>query len=675
MKQPLLRAIPVALVLAAAAMGASAQAANAPAVPATTVTSPDGRLQIQFATTSGGPAGTAGWLVYSVRFNRQPLINNSSISLTLQGQPPLGPDVRLLQATPGSGVDDYTPVAGKAAHVDDPYNRLALTFTEPQAPGRTLAIEARAYNSGIAFRYIVPRQSGLDGYQLQQEDIGYSIAKDANAWALELPNFLSPYESEYIPLHVSALTSQSHVLIGLPTLMQVPGVGWMAILEAGLEGDAKAYLTVPAHGCRFCLRSEISPRKDGTGPAVTGALPHASAWHVILVGNEPGRLLESNLIDDLNPPNVIGDTSWIHAGKASWNWWSGDAGPNDTPDTASAARGDFPMTTATIKYYIDFAAQSGLRYTLIDAGWSKQNDILEPIPQVDVPALVQYANTKGVKIWLWIHHNAAVKQMDAAFPLYEKWGVAGVKVDFIQEDDQPGVAFYYQVAKLAAAHHLMVDFHGATPPWGLERTYPNVLGYEAVLGMEYNKPGARDTPLHRVRLAFTRMLAGPMDYTPGGFRNVTQAAFTPRNRFPMVQGTRAQQLALYVIDFVPIQMVSDAPSAYAHQPAFQFIKDVPAAWDETRVLDGFPDNDITIARRRGRDWYLGSITDWDARDERIPLSFLGGGKYTAEIYEDASDAAENPEHVTIRHQTVSASGTLTVHLAPGGGCAIHFVRR
>lgn len=634
------------------ALGASAQS------PAT-VTSPDGRVQLQFATTPQ--------LVYSVRFQGQALINDSAINLELDGQPPLGAGLQISRATPASGVDDYAPVAGKTAHVHDAYNSLTLTLVEAQAPGRTLEIEARAYDSGVAFRYIVPQQAALDGYRLKQEAINFNLAKDAPAWALELPNFRSPYESEYLHLHLSAINSQGHVLIGLPTLMQVPGVGWMAIAEAALEGDAKMYLT---NAGPQRLRSELSPSAGGL--AVTGALPHASAWHVVLVGATPGRLLESNLIDDLNPPSAIADTSWIHPGKASWNWWSGDVGPDDTPGETTAT----PMNTAKMRYYIDFAARSGFPYMLIDAGWSKsQNDITADNAQVDVPGLVRYAAAKGVKVWVWIHHDAAVREMDTAFPLYEKWGVAGVKVDFVQEDDQAGIAFYYQVAKLAAAHHLMVDFHGATTPWGLERTYPNVLGMEAVLGMEYNKWSARASPAHRATLAFTRALTGPMDYTPGAFRNATQAAFVPRQLFPMVQGTRAQQLALYVVDYVPFQMVSDTPSAYAGQPAFQFIKDVPTVWDETRVLDGFPGKYITLARRQGRDWYLGSITDWDARDVTVPLGFLGAGRYRAEIYQDASDAAANPEHVAITTKDVTAGETLRLHLAPGGGCAIRFVPR
>ena len=322
---------------------------------------------------------------------------------------------------------------------------------------------------------------------------------------------------------------------------------------------------------------------------------------------------------------------------------------------------------------MDFAAQSGFRYMMLDAGWSPRYDITKMVGNVNVPELVSYAARKNVKIWVWAHSKAVAAQMQTAFPLYEKWGVVGVKVDFVQRNDQQGIQFYYNVAKLAAQYHLMLDFHGATPPWGIDRTYPNVLNYEAVLGLEYNKVTRRDGPLSRTTYPFTRMLTGPLDYTPGGFDNVTPADFIARSEHPMVKGTRAQQLALYVVLRAPFEMVSDAPSAYANQPSFQFIRVVPVVWDETRVLDGFPGEFVTIARRHGRDWYLGSITDWNSRELHIPLNFLGNGAYTAEIYEDAPDAAQHPKHVSIRKQTVHSGDTLTLSLVEGGGCAIRFV--
>ena len=232
--------------------------------------------------------------------------------------------------------------------------------------------------------------------------------------------------------------------------------------------------------------------------------------------------------------------------------------------------------------------------------------------------------------------------------------------------------FYYRVAEKGAKQRLMVDFHGSTKPTGLERTFPNVVGYEGVLGMEQSKAGARDNPDNHVMIPFTRMLAGPMDYTPGGFRNVTKEEFEPRMEQPVVMGTRAHHLAMYAVYAAPIQMVADHPAAYDDQPEFEFIRNVPATWDETKFLNGVPGEYVTIARRRGNDWYLGSMTNWTPRRLELPLGFLGEGKYTAEMYADAPDAGRFPKKVVIETKSVDRNTILTLNLAMGGGCAARF---
>jgi alpha-glucosidase len=379
-----------------------------------------------------------------------------------------------------------------------------------------------------------------------------------------------------------------------------------------------------------------------------------------MVGDHPGRLVESNVVTSLNPPSKITETSWIRSGKSSWDWWSGSLGPD----------GQRAFTTENMKYYVDFSARSGLEYMLVDAGWSDRSDITKMNGRVDIPELVRYAAAKNVKIWIWAHWTAVEAQMEEAFPLFEKWGVAGVKIDFMSRDDQAMTEFYYRVAETAARHHLMIDFHGSTKPTGMERTWPNVVGYESVLGMEQSKAGARDNPEWHVMLPFTRMLAGPVDYTPGGFDNVTEAEFLPRMSDPMVTGTRAHHLAMYVVYEAPFQMVSDHPSAYEGQPAFEFIRAVPTSWDETRVLDGYPGDFVVIARRRGRDWFVGAMTDWTARTVEIPLGFLGEGRHVAEIYRDAPDAGVHPKNTVIERRQVSRATTLRLALAPGGGAAM-----
>jgi alpha-glucosidase len=622
--------------------------------------SPDGNLAMTFQTTGDHR------LVYAIDYKGKPLVENSNLQLTLQGARPLGSDVTITGHVPSQGEDNYSLVTGKTSHVQDRYNALSIATEENAGLHRQLTIEARAFNDGVAFRYVIPEQPRLHDYRLVSEDTQFKISKDATTYALVLPHFHTMYESEFLKLPISAFGSTNGLsrsnLIGLPLAMEVPGVAWMAITEADMQGNAAMYLTDPSMGWSGTeLVSKIAPGDDPE-VAVKGSLPHHSAWRAFLIGDEPGRLIESNIITSLNPDSEIKDTSWIHAGLTAWDWWSGDIDKN----------GNHAFTTENMKYYVDFAAKSGFPYMLIDAGWSVPGDITRMNGKVDVPEVVRYAAAKNVKVWIWLTYTETDKQMDEAFPLYAKWGVAGMKIDFVERDDQKGINFYYRAAELAARNHLMVDFHGATKPTGIDRTYPNVMGYEAVLGMEQSKGGSRDNPDHRAMLPFTRMLAGRMDYTPGGFENVTRDNFVAQADHPMVMGTRAQQLALYAIYEAPFQMVSDTPKNYRDQPAFSFIEHVPATWDETKVLNGMPGEYITMSRRSGTGWWLGSITNWTPREFDVPLSFLGAGKWTAEIYADADDAAQYPKGVSIQKKTVDASTHLKAKLAPGGGYAVRF---
>ena len=340
------------------------------------------------------------------------------------------------------------------------------------------------------------------------------------------------------------------------------------------------------------------------------------------------------------------------------------------------------MNTETLKHYIEFASNSGFPYMLIDAGWAlstpgaKPGDYADPADithynaNVDLPELLRYAKEKNVRIWLWSHWTSVDKYMDQAFPLFEQWGVAGVKIDFMNRDDQWMVDWYRRVVEKAAEHHLMIDYHGAFKPDGLRRTYPNLVTREGVMGKEYSKWSDRVTPVHNTTLPFTRMLAGPMDYTPGAFNNTNLENFVGRNVMPMSLGTRAQELALYVVFESPLEMVSDYPEIYQGQKDFDFIKRVPATWDEVRVIDGLPMRYISLARRSGNDWYVGSLTNWEERNIKVPLDFLGQGKYVAEIYSDASDAASHPTHTLIMSRPVDRTTILDIHMVSGGGNAI-----
>lgn len=643
------------LVLAVMAAAAQAQAQTLPQLQ-----SPDGRLAMVFQ-----DAGNR--ITYSVSLDGKVVLRPSGLRLDLKGKPPLGPGSRIARVSASEHDSTYARISGKASRVRDRYHAISVEVEEAGG-GRKFTIEARSYDDGVAFRYVVPQQAGLADFQLADERTEFAFPKDPNLFALVLPNFTSQYESEFLRITASTLAAQGAgskpQLAGLPLLAEIPGVAWLAITEADLKDYAAMYLTNPssAWGPQR-LESRLAPHLDDASIAVTGTLPHHSGWRVIQVGDEPSKFIESNIVGSLNPEPAIPDTSWIKAGKASWDWWSGSIGPD----------GKRAFTTETMKYYVDFAAESGLEYMLIDAGWYVKDDITKMNGRVDIPEVVRYAKAKNVKVWIWAHSSLVWKQMDEAFPLYEKWGVAGVKTDFVERDDQAGIEFYYRSAAAAAKSHLMIDYHGATKPTGMERTWPNIMGYEAVMGMEYNKGNGRDNPTHEVTLPFTRMLAGPMDYTPGAFGNVTSADFEARSVQPVVRGTRAHQLAMYVVYEAAFQMVSDSPKAYKDQPAFEFIRSAPAAWDETRVINGVPGEYLTIARRRGNEWFIGSMTNWTPRDLELALPFLGAGRYRAEIYADAEDADKYPKNVSVRKSSVDRTSHLKIHLASGGGYAVRLV--
>jgi alpha-glucosidase len=630
------------------------------------VTSPNG--QIVFVLSNGSSGSGPADLRYSVDFHGKRLLDDGELGLDLQGQPALGTGMHFAGGKPGSTDETYTIPVGKTKQVRDHYNSLVADFEGES--GTRLSVEVRAFDDGVAFRYVVPEQPSIKSVHVTGERTQFRYSKDATLYPLVVSGFQSSYEDDYQMRTVGGL--HKDWLIALPLLAEVPGTGWVAITEAHIENYAGIYLR--SDKPLFSLKAVLSPKVDDPGVAVDATAPFQSPWRVLMIGDAPGRLIESNIILNLNPSSKIADTSWIQAGKSAWDWWSGDSatGVNFTPG----------MNTATLKHYIEFASDSGFPYMLIDAGWAHSTpgakfgddadppDITRFNPNVDMPELLRYAKEKNVRIWLWSHWTSVDKYMDQAFPLFEKWGVAGVKIDFMNRDDQWMVDWYHRVVEKAAEHHLMIDYHGAYKPDGLRRTYPNLITREAVMGKEYSKWSDRVTPVHNTTLPFTRMLAGPMDYTPGAFNNTNLENFIGRNKMPMSLGTRAQELALYVVFESPLEMVSDYPEQYKGQKAFDFIKQVPTTWDEVRVIDGLPMRYITLARRSGKDWYVGSLTNWEERNSKVPLDFLGEGKYVAEIYADAPDAASNATHITFSKRPVDRTTVLDIHMVSGGGNAI-----
>ncbi len=623
-----------------------------------------GSAQVGGVSTLRSPAGLAeivihdGALSYSVQYGGHPVILESPLGLEFKGQPAFG-SLELLSTQPKSKDETTTPVWGKSTPVRNRYNELTLAFQERAVPARKLNLIVRAYDDGVAFRYEIPAQSAVRDFVVTQERTTFRFPGDPTVWATTYSSFHTSSEQQYPRSRVSDLLEGT--IIGLPLLTQVEKDVYAAITEADLTDWAGMSLRPTNAG----LMANLSPRLDSNGLVMASA-PHASPWRAIMLGRSAGALIESSLIENLSPASAIRDTSWIHPGMMAWdNWWSGDV----------------KMDNATIKRYIDFAGEMGFPYQLIDWQWygaynRPEADITAPAPQLDMPMLLKYAKSRHVREWLWIHSGDVdralrASSLDAAFGLYERWGIAGVKVDFMDSDDQERVNWYTNVVKLAAEHHLMVDFHGAYKPTGLRVTYPNLLTREGVLGNEYNKFSTRVTPTHKLTLPFTRMLVGPMDYTPGGFLNRSPAAWkqtTPTE----VMGSRAQELALFVVYWSPLTCVTDDPEHYRNQPGVEFLRVVPTVWDETKVLDGSVGEHIVVARRSGRRWFVGGMTGDAAYSYRLPLGFLGKGAYRAHIFADPTDEKASYEALSQSTRDVTSAETLLLPMRPAGGAALYF---
>lgn len=644
-------------------------ATSAPS-PAAELSSPDGRITVTVGVKERlepWPAGRR--LYYSVAFDGRTLVTDSALGLDFADQPPLARDLVVEEEVRRSFDETWETVVGKSKEVRDHGREMVLTLREANEPGRRLQVAFRAYDDGVAFRYLLPEQPDLASFRVANERSEFRFVGDPEAWAADYGTFASHQETEFAKTTVSAIAPAAHV--GLPLLVRAGERAWVAVTEANLRDWAGMYLG--GTGAPGALVSRLSPRHDDPEVAVVGKTPHRSPWRVLMIGDHPGRLIESSLVLNLSEPLAIQDPSWITPGRSAWDrWWSGDWAPG--------ADFEIGMNTATMKYFADLAAEMGWEYTLVDWGWydpitdfehGGDLDCTTSIPQVDIPEIVRYANGKGVKVLLWVFWTHMDRKMDEALALYEKWGVSGVKVDFMARDDQWMVNWYETLVRKAAAHRLTVDFHGAYKPAGLRRAYPNLLTREGVLGNEYNKWSDRVTPEHKVTIPFTRMLAGPMDFTPGGFFHATPATFKAQDSRPWVMGTRAAELAQLVVYESELQVLCDSPDAYRSRPVgAEFLKRVPATWHETRVLNGEVGEYVTIARRSGKRWFVGSLTGTEGRTLEVPLGFLDGGEWTARVWADAPDADVHPEEAVEESRTVRARDTLTMKLAPAGGQAV-----
>lgn len=645
------------VVVALPARGAGSQDA--------TVSSPNGEVHIAFSL-RGGATTAGGTPHYRVSYRGRPVLVDSPLGLDFAGASALD-QMEVIGTARQRRDSTWENLLGAKRLVPDKYHELTVRLRERRAPHRRMDLVFRAYDEGAAFRYVLPRQEGLGEFTLSSENTEFRFARPAHGYALNMGRFNTHNEGEHPRIPLSAIKPAS--IINLPLLIELDGGPWAALLEADLTDYAGMYVGgVPHVANALAVRLSVPPSRRAE-QAVIARTPAATPWRIVMVAATPGRLIENNyLVLNLSAPSAIADASWIKPGKAAWDWWSGSVAKNVafTPG----------MNTATMKHYVDFAAAHHLQFMLIDAGWYKestdrvQGNLLESIPEISIPEIVAHAKAKGVQVLLWVEYRTFDRQLEQATSLFEQWGVAGVKVDYMNRDDQEMVTLYEKWLRKAAEHHLTVDYHGAYKGTGLRRTYPNLLTREGVMGMEYNKWSDRVTPEYDVTIPFTRMLAGPIDVTPGGVRNAAKGKFQIKDLEPMTQGTRAHQLAMYVVYESPLVMVSDYPEAYDGQLGVRFIEDVPVVWDDTRVLGGEPAKFVAIARRSGDRWYIGAMSDWDARDLAYPLSFLGAGEYEAEVYADGPNAGSDGTDLRVSVQRLTVRDTLTLHLAAGGGAAV-----
>lgn len=616
-------------------------------------------------------------LTYSVAYNGVEVIRPSTLGLTLSDGTKVGPGAKAKVS--GRRTVDQTlesPVY-RASEIPEKYNEVTLKLA------KDWNVVFRAYDDGVAYRFVTTRKAP---FEIADETACFRFPENAPAIAPYVNSnsreftkqFMNSFENTYTKLPLDSLDRQR--LIFLPMVVQPASDLKVLITESALESYPGMYLNtnttpgtlkgvfapVPAkvhqgvHNDLQTIVDEYEPyiaKVDG---------PRSFPWRIAVIAPDDVTLASTNLSYLLGEPSRLDDTSWIKPGKVAWDWW------NDWNlygvDFISGVNND------TYKAYIDFARDHGIEYVILDEGWAvnKKADLMQIVPEINLPELVAYADKQGVGLILWAGYYAFMRDMENVCKHYADMGIKGFKVDFMDHDDQTITDFYYKAAETAARNKLLIDFHGTSKPAGLNRTWPNIINFEGVHGLEQMKwaPGTVDQVTYDVELPFIRQAAGPMDYTQGAMRNATRADYRPVNDDPMSQGTRCRQLALYMVLESPLNMLCDSPSNYMANPECTgFIAQVPTVWDETRVLDGKIGEYIVTARRKGNTWYVGGLTNWTPRDLTVDLGFMAPGS-EVELFSDGVNAHRNARDYSRKVVKTGADGKLKIHLAPGGGFAL-----
>lgn len=547
--------------------------------------------------------------------------------------------------------------------IKDTYNQLILSYNH-------FNFEIRAYNNGIAFRYIT--KLGKQAIKITNEKLHFEIQPEYTCYLPEEKGLISHFENYFEVVNTSNISSGT--IANLPLLFTKKNTPAITYTESNIYDYPHMFLQKTKTGFNSLFPKVILKTKDGKRDrdeiidteanyiAKTSG-NRAFPWRVFMISPKDSDIITNNLVFQLAAPLKLKDVSWIHPGKVAWDWWN--ANNIDGVDFKSG------INTETYKYYIDFASKYNLEYIILDEGWSKTTtNVKEPNPNINIQDLVHYGNSKNVKIILWSLWRPLDQDMDAILEKFEQWGVKGVKVDFIQRADQYVVNFYERLAKKAAEHHLLVDFHGAFKPSGLRRAYPNVINYEGVKGLENCKWEDKITSEHELTLPFTRMTAGILDFTPGGLDNVHKENFIDRFERPMVMGTRAHQVAMYIIYEAPLQMLSDTPSNYYREKeTTAFISKIPTVWDKSLVLYAKVADHIVMARKNGDTWYIGGMNDETPKDFTIDFSFLDASNYHIKWMQDGVNSNKNAKDYTIKENTINRTSKMDIRLNKSGGWA------
>jgi alpha-glucosidase len=623
-----------------------------------TVTAPGKSLSVQVSVSDS--------IYYQLMQDGKPLTEPSALSFTTDVHTP-GWKVSKAVAATHSGI--VTPVIWqKTKTVADDYSSLRLDF------GNQLSLEWRVFNNGIAWRWI---NNTARPCKVMDEQATLKPGADAKAWYPQEDGFFSHNERKYIQYKVGDIDAGK--LASLPVLFETAGTK-LLLTESGLYNYAGMWV-----------------RGDGKG-AIRGVFPHYPKekkiegdrsekvvsredfiakiegrqdfpWRILMVANDDKDIIANQLPYLLGVPAAAGsDYSWVKPGRVQWDWWHYNNIYN--VDFRAGINND------TYKYYIDFAAKYHIEYVLLDEGWCDTRDLFKQAKGINIEELANYAHSKHVDLLLWTSWLVLDQQMDKALDQFQAWGIKGIKVDFMQRDDQDMVNYYEKVSRAAAKRKMMVDFHGAYKPTGWSRTYPNVMTSEGVLGNEISKFSGAIDPGHTLTIPFIRMAAGPMDFTPGGMLNVQKSAWAAVPGEPMTLGTRCNQLAMYVMYESPLQMLCDMPTHYYREPeCMAFLQAVPTVWQQTVPLKARIAEYAAIARQAaGGDWFIGAMTNWTARDLTIDLSFLGDGKYKMYVWKDGINADRNAKDFAMETIEVDKAASVTMKLAPGGGYVARLVK-